>query len=43
MKTDLPRYIIRQLGLTKDPLEGEGRPDRDGRTQAQPRSAALRQ
>lgn len=21
MKTDLPRYIIRQLGLAKDPLE----------------------
>lgn len=22
VKTDLPRYIIRQLGLAKDPLEG---------------------
>lgn len=24
VKTDLPRYIIRQLGLAKDPLEGVG-------------------
>ena len=24
MKTDIPRYIINQLGLTRDPLEGEG-------------------
>lgn len=24
VKTDLPRYIIRQLGLAKDPLEGGG-------------------
>lgn len=23
MKTDIPRYIISQLGLTRDPLEGE--------------------
>lgn len=23
MKTDIPRYIINQLGLTRDPLEGE--------------------
>lgn len=27
VKTDLPRYIIRQLGLAKDPLEGEGYPE----------------
>uniref|UniRef100_A0A6Q2X2D0 non-specific serine/threonine protein kinase n=1 Tax=Esox lucius TaxID=8010 RepID=A0A6Q2X2D0_ESOLU len=25
MKTDIPRYIISQLGLTRDPLEGEAR------------------
>lgn len=24
MKTDIPRYIISQLGLTRDPIEGEG-------------------
>uniref|UniRef100_A0AAQ4Q053 non-specific serine/threonine protein kinase n=1 Tax=Gasterosteus aculeatus aculeatus TaxID=481459 RepID=A0AAQ4Q053_GASAC len=24
IKTDIPRYIISQLGLTRDPLEGEG-------------------
>lgn len=30
VKTDLPRYIIRQLGLAKDPLEGERRPERRG-------------
>uniref|UniRef100_A0A8C8TQJ2 non-specific serine/threonine protein kinase n=1 Tax=Peromyscus maniculatus bairdii TaxID=230844 RepID=A0A8C8TQJ2_PERMB len=30
VKTDLPRYIIRQLGLAKDPLEGERRPERGG-------------
>lgn len=23
IKTDIPRYIISQLGLAKDPLEGE--------------------
>lgn len=23
MKTDIPRYIISQLGLTRDPLQGE--------------------
>lgn len=23
MKTDIPRYIISQLGLTRDPIEGE--------------------
>lgn len=23
IKTDIPRYIISQLGLNKDPLEGE--------------------
>lgn len=23
IKTDIPRYIINQLGLTRDPLEGE--------------------
>lgn len=23
MKTDIPRYIINQLGLTRDPIEGE--------------------
>ncbi len=23
MKADIPRYIISQLGLTRDPLEGE--------------------
>lgn len=23
MKTDIPRYIISQLGLTRDPLEGK--------------------
>uniref|UniRef100_A0A8C4NZR7 non-specific serine/threonine protein kinase n=1 Tax=Dicentrarchus labrax TaxID=13489 RepID=A0A8C4NZR7_DICLA len=28
MKTDIPRYIISQLGLTRDPIEGEG--ERDG-------------
>lgn len=31
IKTDLPQYIIGQLGLAKDPLEGElrwGRVDR---------------
>lgn len=26
IKTDIPRYIISQLGLTRDPLEGTGRP-----------------
>lgn len=25
IKTDIPRYIISQLGLTRDPLEGTGR------------------
>lgn len=25
MKTDIPRYIISQLGLTRDPIEGEER------------------
>lgn len=25
IKTDIPRYIIGQLGLTKDPLEGKWR------------------
>lgn len=25
MKTDIPRYIISQLGLTRDPIEGEGK------------------
>lgn len=25
IKTDIPRYIISQLGLAKDPLEGEER------------------
>lgn len=24
IKTDIPRYIISQLGLTRDPLEGTG-------------------
>ena len=24
IKTDIPRYIINQLGLTRDPLEGIG-------------------
>lgn len=23
MKADIPRYIINQLGLTRDPLEGK--------------------
>lgn len=23
IKTDIPRYIINQLGLTRDPLEGK--------------------
>uniref|UniRef100_A0A8C5AS73 non-specific serine/threonine protein kinase n=1 Tax=Gadus morhua TaxID=8049 RepID=A0A8C5AS73_GADMO len=26
MKTDIPRYIISQLGLTRDPIEGESPP-----------------
>lgn len=26
IKSDIPRYIISQLGLTRDPLEGEQRP-----------------
>lgn len=25
IKSDIPRYIISQLGLTRDPLEGTGR------------------
>lgn len=28
IKTDIPRYIISQLGLTRDPLEGTARVDR---------------
>lgn len=24
VKTDIPRYIVSQLGLTRDPIEGEG-------------------
>lgn len=28
IKTDIPRYIISQLGLTRDPLEGTTRVDR---------------
>lgn len=31
MKTDIPRYIISQLGLTRDPLEGERRRKRKKR------------
>lgn len=27
IKTDIPRYIISQLGLTRDPLEGTARVD----------------
>lgn len=27
MKTDIPRYIISQLGLTRDPVEGWGPKD----------------
>ena len=26
IKSDIPRYIISQLGLTRDPLEGTGTP-----------------
>lgn len=37
VKTDLPRYIIRQLGLAKDPLEGEGHPEQ-GRSGFEPRA-----
>ena len=28
IKTDIPRYIISQLGLTRDPLEGRRPPPR---------------
>lgn len=37
VKTDLPRYIIRQLGLAKDPLEGERHPEQ-GRSGLEPRA-----
>uniref|UniRef100_A0AAY4BYU7 non-specific serine/threonine protein kinase n=1 Tax=Denticeps clupeoides TaxID=299321 RepID=A0AAY4BYU7_9TELE len=30
MKTDIPRYIINQLGLTRDPLEGKVQPSPPG-------------
>uniref|UniRef100_A0A3Q1IPG7 non-specific serine/threonine protein kinase n=1 Tax=Anabas testudineus TaxID=64144 RepID=A0A3Q1IPG7_ANATE len=32
IKTDIPRYIISQLGLTRDPLEGKGIHDYDFET-----------
>lgn len=30
IKSDIPRYIISQLGLTRDPLEGKGIPEPAG-------------
>uniref|UniRef100_A0A8D0CGW9 non-specific serine/threonine protein kinase n=1 Tax=Scleropages formosus TaxID=113540 RepID=A0A8D0CGW9_SCLFO len=34
VKTDIPRYIINQLGLTRDPLEGEREALEGGKTRA---------
>lgn len=40
IKSDIPRYIISQLGLTRDPLEGKPEPQNLGviRTRSEPES-----